>query len=166
VCAPASAATVTLTFDPGTYTLDYVAENVINHYTLGGGYGFSIDTVGVIADGVLTTTQGFALHLDNVDTGVNNPAARVLYFDVKGPGSFLLKSDFENQTFDATADFATFGPLGSHRFGMSIDGNTIQIDNIVVDLGAAVPEPATWALMIAGFGMAGAAARRRNLALA
>jgi hypothetical protein len=30
----------------------------------------------------------------------------------------------------------------------------------------AVPEPATWALMIAGFGVAGAAARRRRAALA
>jgi hypothetical protein len=30
----------------------------------------------------------------------------------------------------------------------------------------AVPEPAAWALMIAGFGMAGAALRRRRLTLA
>lgn len=28
-------------------------------------------------------------------------------------------------------------------------------------LGAAVPEPSTWAMMIVGFGMAGAAMRRR-----
>ncbi len=29
-------------------------------------------------------------------------------------------------------------------------------------LGAAVPEPATWAMMIAGFGLAGSALRRRQ----
>ncbi len=29
-------------------------------------------------------------------------------------------------------------------------------------LGAAVPEPATWAMMIAGFGLAGAALRHRQ----
>lgn len=33
-------------------------------------------------------------------------------------------------------------------------------------LGAAVPEPATWAMMIAGFGMAGAMVRRRRHAIA
>lgn len=32
-------------------------------------------------------------------------------------------------------------------------------------LGVAVPEPATWALLIAGFGMVGVAARRRNRAV-
>lgn len=38
------------------------------------------------------------------------------------------------------------------------------IDNFSVDVSptAAVPEPATWALLIAGFGMVGAAARRRT----
>lgn len=35
-----------------------------------------------------------------------------------------------------------------------------------VQLGGAVPEPASWALMISGFGMAGAMLRRRKVALA
>lgn len=35
-------------------------------------------------------------------------------------------------------------------------------DNLSLNEGGAVPEPATWALMIAGFGMAGAAVRRRT----
>ena len=40
-----------------------------------------------------------------------------------------------------------------------------QVARITVDL-VSVPEPATWAMMIAGFGMAGAAARRRQKAVA
>ncbi len=36
----------------------------------------------------------------------------------------------------------------------------------VAEVGAGVPEPATWALMIGGFGMAGAALRRRRSATA
>ena len=38
------------------------------------------------------------------------------------------------------------------------------LDNVAVT--ASVPEPAAWALMIVGFGLVGAAARRRGLALA
>ena len=36
----------------------------------------------------------------------------------------------------------------------------------VVNPPSAVPEPATWAMMITGFGLAGTALRRRNRALA
>lgn len=41
-------------------------------------------------------------------------------------------------------------------------GDSFEFDN----LATAVPEPAAWALMIAGFGLAGAAARRRRSPLA
>ena len=40
------------------------------------------------------------------------------------------------------------------------------LDNVSLTAKAAVPEPATWALMIAGFGLAGAALRRRAPAAA
>lgn len=50
------------------------------------------------------------------------------------------------------------------------DGYDVGIDNIEFTVSAlsssAVPEPATWAMMIAGFGMAGAAIRRRERRLA
>ena len=39
-------------------------------------------------------------------------------------------------------------------------GNSFEFDNIATT--SAVPEPATWAMMITGFGMAGAAMRRRR----
>ena len=38
----------------------------------------------------------------------------------------------------------------------------LQFDNIVLNREAAVPEPATWALLIAGFGFVGASLRRRR----
>jgi hypothetical protein len=47
------------------------------------------------------------------------------------------------------------------------DGYEVAIDNIGYDLGpvtAGVPEPASWALLITGFGLVAAAARRRRLA--
>jgi hypothetical protein len=39
--------------------------------------------------------------------------------------------------------------------------NSFEIDNLAT---AAIPEPATWAMLIAGFGLVGVAARRRKLA--
>ncbi len=51
------------------------------------------------------------------------------------------------------------GPLKS--FSWTPVG-AVQFDNIIVNPAVAVPEPATWAMMIGGFGMVGAAMRRRR----
>ena len=42
---------------------------------------------------------------------------------------------------------------------------THDLDNLQFGLSAAVPEPASWALMVAGFGLVGANMRRRNRAV-
>lgn len=43
----------------------------------------------------------------------------------------------------------------------ALNGSSVLADNLTFTLGAAIPEPASWAMMIIGFGAAGAAARRR-----
>ena len=48
---------------------------------------------------------------------------------------------------------------------LSSTGNSFEVDSFAVTKGA-VPEPATWAMMIMGFGVAGALLRRRQYALA
>jgi len=48
---------------------------------------------------------------------------------------------------------------------LAYHGNDFTLDDMSFD-GAAVPEPSTWALMILGFGTAGAMLRRRRLAIA
>lgn len=53
----------------------------------------------------------------------------------------------------STLIFDTFGARG---------GDAGYIDNILVQSTAVVPEPGTWALLIAGFGLAGASLRRRR----
>ena len=45
-------------------------------------------------------------------------------------------------------------------------GGGFELDNVTVGTRAAVPEPASWALMIAGFAMIGSAMRRRKTAFA
>jgi opacity protein-like surface antigen len=53
----------------------------------------------------------------------------------------------------------------SQSFGYSVAGGPSYGVNRLgtVTLGGAVPEPATWAMMIAGFGLAGATLRRRRM---
>ncbi|MBT9472342.1 MAG: PEPxxWA-CTERM sorting domain-containing protein [Phenylobacterium sp.] len=36
------------------------------------------------------------------------------------------------------------------------------LDNVSIGVSSAVPEPATWAMMIMGFGLVGSAMRRRQ----
>jgi hypothetical protein len=43
------------------------------------------------------------------------------------------------------------------------NGNDLGLDDISLTV---IPEPTTWALMVAGFGMVGFAMRRRNRAVA
>lgn len=89
-------------------------------------------------------------------------------FDKNGA---TLLSTAVTPTFGGTQDpgvYVRYGTtssngIGGFSFSGGANGN-ISIDNVQAITGAApaVPEPATWALMISGFGLAGAAARRRG----
>lgn len=59
--------------------------------------------------------------------------------------------------------YSVWSATGIGGFSMSgfAEGN-ISIDNVLASTGGAVPEPASWAMMIGGFGFAGAALRRRR----
>lgn len=107
-----------------------------------------------------------------------------------GGGSFSLTSfDFTSQ--NGVGTYSVAGSLngsnvflfgGGGNFGaawQTILGNSPHVDSLVFDFVAggtsinfdnivlgAVPEPSSWAMMIAGFGLVGAAARRRKVALA
>jgi hypothetical protein len=55
----------------------------------------------------------------------------------------------------------TAGALGQD--GVYLALNSFEVTTLTVRSTAAVPEPASWALMIGGFGLAGAALRRRRV---
>jgi len=88
-----------------------------------------------------------------------------------------ISTNTSNLTFDitATSGIFNFDAAGPHlKLAWT---NDAMVDKPVGDLGSdkikfslvptsAVPEPATWAMMIAGFGLAGAAIRRRRGTLA
>jgi hypothetical protein len=86
-------------------------------------------------------------------------------------------SDFVNFEFDPlqapNESFFMFLDTNSHTYGLTAEMDFANLDTtldsgVVPTFGVAtVPEPAEWALMIAGFGLTGAALRaRRRLALA
>ena len=67
-----------------------------------------------------------------------------------------------------TASFDIYGTNGAYRSAIdtSIDSVTQQIGRVEPPATGAVPEPESWAMLIAGFGLVGAAMRRRRIALA
>jgi hypothetical protein len=63
-----------------------------------------------------------------------------------------------NQGVGFTVKYDLGGAV-AHSVTFGSDSNSFELDNVAT---AAVPEPATWALMISGFGMAGMALRQRR----
>lgn len=81
------------------------------------------------------------------------------------PGSMSFPNDANgNQIADKTNGlFTVWGDAGETFSSITLQSsrNSFEIDNLAVMSGA-VPEPATWAMLITGFGLVGFAARRRR----
>ena len=108
----------------------------------------------------------------SVDLGDFNRDADTLFLEIFDSADVLLDSvTLLIGGADETMHTLSLGGVGIAYalFGgraPSADGNSIYADNITFTLGGAVPEPATWAMMIAGFGLVGGAMRRRERTIA
>lgn len=108
---------------------------------------------------------GFSLDIGSVD------AVNVLTLNFVGgttqvfTGSDLVANPNGNQQADATNGRFRFSlAAGDPRIAsltFASGANSFEVDRLAV---AGIPEPATWAMMIGGFGVIGAAARRRSRA--
>jgi hypothetical protein len=93
--------------------------------------------------------------------GANNPFT---YTRGNGARNVTVNSGFNvgANTFRLVLNDTNNGIFGDLLpNGVNISGGNI-VANITFDVGPRVPEPATWAMMIAGFGLAGAALRGRR----
>lgn len=90
-----------------------------------------------------------------------------VFFDAQpGVGTITYTSDFIDFSTSTAEDFAlSFSglthPLGSETW--TADGTGTFANDNRERPGGSVPEPATWAMMIVGFGAAGAVLRRRRI---
>ncbi len=165
--APASAAIHTFTFEapPGVWEQNFGSggpfglsdqPDIIGSVTVNSDLG-GIDAF--LALDFTTGTRTWTLADLRSGTKVIGSAGNVYYLNVAMGGSDpTLQNGFE------------IGPQDNSSYVLIGDGtNGIDCINCItwtdtVGGGGAVPEPATWALMIAGFGMAGAGLRRRAYA--
>lgn len=83
-----------------------------------------------------------------------------------GPADVRADSSFFGQywTNPNYAKFTTFLGAGSYSINVVGDGVGGVPAGLALRLDSAVPEPTSWAMLIAGFGLVGAAARRRRTA--
>jgi hypothetical protein len=82
-----------------------------------------------------------------------------------GPGDAVSKFECDTNAGPLRMCLHTLASgVGGYRIGDNIGlNNSRDFEKLIfVDNGGAVPEPATWAMMLAGFGLLGFAARRRT----
>jgi hypothetical protein len=152
----------------------------------------SVDLIGVGGSFDFLPGNGGYVDLDGSTGSGNDPAGQLTSTGSFGPGFYTLTFDLagnqrgapQQSTTVTLGDFSqTFGPLASSvgftthvlHIHTTVGGNLVftengpsnQQGNLLDNVSLAVPEPATWAMMLMGFGGLGAMLRsRRKLAVA
>lgn len=151
--------------DTGSYTLELSTSNA-SPLTYFGYWLSALDRgnqLEFLKDGNVVATITPASVIGN--TGIcpasaycGNPSGPFAGQNVGEPYAFINVYFTDGDSYDAI------------RFFEDPDAGDYESDNHTVGYfilqGGVVPEPATWAMMIAGFGLVGAAARRRNRTMA
>lgn len=99
------------------------------------------------------------------------PGISALGFDFGNPngyqGSGFVTINGVNYTLLGQPNFNFWGIVDNNPIGtITWNGGLGIMDNVTTGIGAVVPEPSTWALLILGFGAVGAGMRRRKTSLA
>jgi len=124
-------------------------------------FSFNVDSNPVATD---VSGSRFDTLVQNYNQNVSSPSRSIRFYTTVELGGFDNSfSYFGPQLFSGTTASPT---LLTGNFTLFTNaGMTNVAGNLsVTDLTAAVPEPATWAMMLVGFGMIGATARYRRRA--
>lgn len=160
-------ATFTVTQNSSTnITFDIAGANALTGNWAGAQYLGAFALQGLGATDLTATLVGGG-PTDAIAGGLNADGCN-------GKGNFVcfnfapnISANVSNLTFDINALSGAFNLQGAPHLKI-LWSNSATVDESVGDLfsrdipASAVPEPATWAMMIAGFGLAGAAIRRRR----
>ena len=171
--SPQQIPTTSLTNFTVAGTVDVVASG---NYSIDcmGNAGFCIDLDGTPGPGMLTSRSSFAYVAGDIvtlsymvsgnqrDGSTDNFSAFLSGNGVNltDDTTFLGSDPFGTRTLSFVA---TSNGMASFGFGTTSSDNIGPIlDNVGLDITSSVPEPASWALMILGFGLVGGTMRRRK----
>ena len=170
---PASAYTITFANLPGSNGDTFAAPYSEGGYTVtptsgsvkvAKQYGNPIPDLFFVGTGGSITVTGGLFTLSSFDAGLGSAFGNSTYTIT---GSLNGTQDYFATYVNSTAAFNTITTgsgatlFDTLTFALSTTSSSANIDNIVVNA-AAVPEPASWAMFIGGFGLIGAVARRRT----
>jgi hypothetical protein len=168
-CSPAGAATLT----GSTMDVSYRFPDVATVYPFGTPsvspfvVGAGVETIVNVEDVTFISADfGASSALITFNTVLTNPtwnsvSFNGLLFGGAGVGKIASATILSTTMagFDDSRILLSGGQLGFNWNGLSyVDGTSIEVGFTLV------PEPATWAMLIAGFGLVGTAVRRRALA--
>lgn len=126
---------------------------------------------GDVSGWTLTEAGGAAFSLSQFDFASGDPAlggpatGLTLTGMLVGGGTVTQTINLLSTNFTTYSVNANFQNLLSVTFEATGTNNRAAYDNIHVNEAGAVPEPASWAMMLGGFGLTGAAMRRRKAAI-
>lgn len=126
-------------------------NNSLDGFTVGPNPFATSGTLGPTTDALLTTPL--------VTVSLNTPTIIQLRLQSSAStgGTAVSATDF-----GGSFKFVSGADAFNLPDGVTVNAGTWLVNNRFIDPLAAVPEPASWALMIAGFGLAGAATRARR----
>ena len=120
-------------------------------------FSFNTTINTVDTDGASSNPSISRLHADFAPTAF---AAGTYFFGFAGVNEIGLELQFNRPGSDGLFQ------LSGDAVQFSFNNNTATAFRLFDNNGLAVPEPATWAMMVIGFGAIGAAARRRQRSVA